>query len=195
MSDDQKRYPKEYDGHVCHPRHVKKFDNFLRPFVHSPKKLFGPYVKPGMTALDVGCGRGFASIGLARLVGQQGRVISADLQEEMLDMVRERAGTAGLADRITYHRCGKTSIGFDGAVDFIVAFYMVHETPDKKAFFRETFSLLNPGARMMVAEPLFHISKKGFEKEIESARATGFQVVDRPRVLGSRAVVLGRPGA
>jgi cyclopropane fatty-acyl-phospholipid synthase-like methyltransferase len=38
--------------------------------------MLGPYVKPGMTVLDVGCGMGFFSIGMARMVGDEGRVIA-----------------------------------------------------------------------------------------------------------------------
>ncbi len=55
---------------IC-PWQIAPFiDNLLRPFVHNPLKLFKPYVRTGMTVLDVGCGAGFASLGLADLVGE-----------------------------------------------------------------------------------------------------------------------------
>ena len=92
-------------AHVCSWRHVKTFDNFLRPLVHNPLKMFSPYVQPGARVLDVGCGAGFASLGLARLVGARGTVVAVDLQAEMLAMVRLRATKAGLADRISLHQC------------------------------------------------------------------------------------------
>ena len=72
-------------------------DNFVRPLLHNPAKLFGPYVKPGMQALDIGCGGGFASLGLARLVGPGGKVFASDLQQEMLDFVNASAEKAGAA--------------------------------------------------------------------------------------------------
>ena len=69
---------------VCSHRHVRMLDNFVRPFIHNPVKLFDAYLKPGMSALDIGCGGGFAAIGMARLVGDEGRVVAADVQLEML---------------------------------------------------------------------------------------------------------------
>lgn len=33
-------------------------DNRFRRFLYDPRRLFGPYVKPGMTVMDVGCGMG-----------------------------------------------------------------------------------------------------------------------------------------
>ena len=41
----------------------------------------------GMTVLDVGCGMGFFSIGLAKLVGDKGCVIAADVQPKMLSVL------------------------------------------------------------------------------------------------------------
>ena len=91
--------------HVCPWRHAYWFDNALRRFVYRIDGMFGPYVKPGMTVMDVGCGMGFNAIGLAKIVGEQGRVIAVDLQPEMLEVLRRRAERAGVAHRIRTHQC------------------------------------------------------------------------------------------
>ena len=178
---------------VCPPRLVRIMDNFLRPLLHSSEKLFGPHVRPGMTVLDVGCGGGFASLGLARMVGENGRVIAADLQPEMLAMVKERAREAGLADRITLHRCNAYRVGIREELDFAVAFWMVHEVQNTRAFLDEMFTLLKPGGRFLIAEPRFHVSRGDFKSLVEMAEGTGFVILDRPRVRLSRAVMLARP--
>jgi 2-polyprenyl-3-methyl-5-hydroxy-6-metoxy-1,4-benzoquinol methylase len=175
---------------VCPPGHVRVMDNFLRPLFHNTRKLFGPYVQPGMSVLDVGCGGGFASMGLARLVGEDGQVIAADLQPEMLSIVEERAREAALTDRVRIHRCNAYGVGLKEEVDFAVAFWMVHEVPDVRAFFAEMFALLRPGGNFFVAEPRFHVSRADFEALVETAEDTGFTVADRPRVRLSRALVL-----
>jgi ubiquinone/menaquinone biosynthesis C-methylase UbiE len=176
---------------VCPWQRVRRFDNFLRPLVHNPRKLFGPYVRSGMTVLDVGCGGGFASLGLARLVGEDGMVISADLQPEMLDIVRERAASAGLLERITFHRCDPGRIGVQARVDFAVAFWMVHEVPDSEAFLREVCALLSPGGRFFLAEPKIHTSPLEFERMVEGGTEAGLVVLEKPKVRFSRAVVFG----
>ena len=178
---------------VCPPGHVRVMDNFMRPLLHRPRKLFGPYVQEGMTVLDVGCGGGFASLGLAELVGENGKVIAADLQPEMLAVVEERAKEAGLTDRIAIHRCDSHQVGVKEGLDFAVAFWMVHEVRNTRAFLDEMFTLLNPGGRFLIAEPWFHVSRDDFKGLCEMAEAAGFTILDRPRVRFSRAVVLARP--
>ena len=184
---------------VCPWQRVRTFDNVLRPLIHNPRTVFGPHVRAGMTVLDVGCGRGFASLAMARLVGASGRVIAADLQDEMLAMVGERAEKAGVAGRIELHRCARDRIGVEPgasgpAVDFALAFWMAHEVPDPAAFFGELRRIVRPGGRLLVVEPWGHVSSARFEAEIAVATVAGFTEVDRPRVLFSRAVVLEAPG-
>jgi ubiquinone/menaquinone biosynthesis C-methylase UbiE len=181
------------EAYVCPWQIVPLFDNLLRPLVHNPRKLFGPYVKTGMTVLDIGCGRGFASLGLARLVGEEGLVISADLQPQMLEMVRSRALKAGLSSTIRVHLCEADRIGISDELDFAVALFMVHEVPDSRAFLEELFALLRPGGRLFVAEPLVHVSRRDFERSVEQAEEVGFEILERPAVFIGRAVVFIKP--
>jgi len=143
-----------------------------------------------MTVLDIGCGGGFASLGLAQLVGDEGSVISADLQPRMLDIVRERAANAGLSKRIRVHLCETNRVGLTEEVDFAVAFFMVHEVPNTRAFLRELLTLLKPGGWLYIAEPKIHVGLHDFERTVQEARAVGFEVSERPSVRLARAVVL-----
>lgn len=177
---------------VCPWHIVRLFDNFLRPLIHNPGKLFGPYVQAGMTVLDIGCGRGFASLELAQLVGEDGLVISADLQPQMIDMVNERARKAGLSNRIRIHRCEANRVGVSEELDFVVAFFMVHEVPDIRAFLKEIFTLLKSGGRFFIAEPKMHTPRSDFEQTIQEAQEVGFAISERPHVRFSRAVVLSK---
>ncbi len=181
------------DGHpVCPWQHVKYFDNFIRPLLHKASKLFGPYVGQGMTVLDIGCGRGFASLGLARLVGAGGTVIAADVQPEMLEMVQIRAREAGFSGRIQTHLCPPGRIGVTGPVDFVLAFWMLHEVPDAAAFLAEISAMLAPGGRFFVAEPLFHTSKRDFQGVIDRAATAGLVDPEYVRVFFSRAAVFAK---
>jgi ubiquinone/menaquinone biosynthesis C-methylase UbiE len=54
--------------------------------------------KPGMTVCDMGCGNGFHTLKLAKMVGPQGRVLGVDIQPEMLQLLRQRAGEAGITN-------------------------------------------------------------------------------------------------
>ena len=116
--------------HVCPWWGGYFIDNRLRRLFHKPEEILGPYVRSGMTVMDVGCGMGLFAIAMARLVGPDGRVIAVDLQQKMLDVLRKRAAKAGVGDRIDTHRCQANALEVAEPVDFALAFYSAHEVPD-----------------------------------------------------------------
>jgi ubiquinone/menaquinone biosynthesis C-methylase UbiE len=167
--------------------------NPLRRLVHDPQKIVGPYVKPGMTALDVGCGVGWFSIPMARMVGKQGKVIAIDLQPQMLDMLRRRAEKAGV--HVELHQCQQDRLGIDAEADFALVFAMLHEVPNQRRLLDEIQHCLKAEGKLLLAEPPIHVSAKAFANEVSVAEALGFQVVERPRLRWCKAVVLSKAGA
>lgn len=105
-------------NHVCPWWGGYFIDNPLRRLLHDPTKIVGPYVRPGMSVLDVGCGMGWFSIPMARWVGDQGRVLAVDLQQQMLDVLRRRAASAGVAHRIDTQLCLQDHLGLNGPSQF-----------------------------------------------------------------------------
>jgi ubiquinone/menaquinone biosynthesis C-methylase UbiE len=55
-------------------------------------------IQAGQTVCDLGCGNGFHTLQLARLVGPGGRVLAVDIQPEMLRLLQKRARDAGVAN-------------------------------------------------------------------------------------------------
>jgi len=143
-----------------------------------------------MTVLDIGCGPGFFSVDIARMVGSTGRVIAADLQEGMLAKVKEKIHGTELEGRITLHKCRQDKIGVSESIDFALAFYIVHEVTNQAEFFSEIKSILKPNGRLLVVEPPFHVSTKAFEETIEKARAVGLVLIKRPKVFLSKSALM-----
>ena len=81
---------KEKDNRVCPVEIAGGLDNFVRRLLQNPQKLLRPHIREGMTVLDLGCGPGFFSIEIAKLLNNSGKVIAADLQEGMLDKLRKK---------------------------------------------------------------------------------------------------------
>jgi ubiquinone/menaquinone biosynthesis C-methylase UbiE len=165
------------------------FDNPVRKLIHNPKKILRPYIKPGNTVLDVGCGMGYFSLELARLVGPTGKVIAADLQPQMLAGLDKRAKKARLESMIQPHLCLPEKIGVTEPLDMIFAFWMVHEVRDRKSFLQELFSMLKPDGILLIVEPLIHVSAKNFETTLYLGNEIGFSEISHPRVAISRSVV------
>ncbi len=166
------------------------FDNPLRRLIHKPKEIFGPYVREGMIVADLGCGMGYFSIAMAKMVGKKGVVISLDLQQEMLDLTVRRARKAGVADRIRPVRARESDIMISDPVDFVLAFWMVHEVQDIPQFFRQVASILNEGGAFLYAEPRMHVSSRRFKEILGYAQEAGFRVSDVPTVRFSRAALM-----
>lgn len=180
---------------VCPVELADSLDNRLRRWFQNPRKILAPYVAEGMTALDVGCGPGFFSVELARLVGPGGRVIAADLQQGMLDKVRTKIKGTELERCIHLAKCDPETINVNESVDFILTFFMVHEVPDQPGFFRQLFPLLRPNGKYLLVEPkLFHVSQVQFRKTLQHAHAAGFAVSPGPRLPFSWSAVLSSAG-
>jgi ubiquinone/menaquinone biosynthesis C-methylase UbiE len=177
-------------SHVCPWWGGYFIDNRLRRWLHNPGQILAPWVRPGMTAMDFGCGMGMFSIAMAQLVGTDGRVIAVDLQQEMLEVLQKRARKAGVLDRIRTHRCEPNSVGLDEPVDFALAFYSAHEVPDLRRLLGEIHSCLRPRGRLLVVEPIGHVTAKNFQAMISLAREIGLQEQERLHVRLSRAAIL-----
>ena len=180
------------DRELCPWWFAYTFDNPVRRLLHKPEKVLGPYVKEGMTAVDIGCGMGHFSVGMARLVGPNGRVISVDLQRKMLDRVKRRAVKAGVDGRISLRLCIPGDIGVAEQVDFVLTFWMAHEVSDQKLMFAQIRSMMKDGGRWLLAEPRLHVSLGRFESIVSTAVAAGFSVMERPSIAMTYAAVLER---
>lgn len=128
--------------------------------------------------LDVGCGMGFFTLEMARLVGKAGRVIAVDLQDKMLAGLRRRAMKQGLSDRIQTRLCGPDDLGVSDPVDFALSFAVAHEVPDPTSFFRQIAAVLKPGGSLLLVEPKLHVSEEQFRGVVEDAVAAGLKLAE-----------------
>ena len=183
MNNDKRPY-------VCPAEFSGSLDNPLRRLFHNPRKILTPFIKKGMTVLDLGCGPGYFTGELANLVGEDGRVIAADLQEKMLVKMAFKIKAMGVEERVEKHKCFEDKTGIVKKVDFVLAFWMVHEVPDQPGLFNELRNILNTGGKILVIEPKFHVPSGAFAKMIAFSETAGFEIIERPKVVISRSVLL-----
>ncbi len=176
---------------VCPVEFAGSLDNRIRRWLQNPQRILAPFVRAGMMALDIGCGPGFFSIAMAELVGPEGRVIGADLQDGMLAKLRDKIAGTELESRISLVHCEPGNINVVDHVDFILAFYMVHEVPDRDSFFAQLKPVLKREGTILIVEPkFFHVSRKEFARTLAIAEHHGFAVFGGPRLLSSWSALL-----
>lgn len=179
--------------HICPTWLAGPLDNPLRRVVHNPEKIFAGLVTKGQTVVDIGCGPGFFSLAMAKLVGDEGRVIAVDLQEAMLERVRRRAVQEGLENRLQLHHGPIEGLNLDGQIDLVLAFWMVHEVPDQPAFLQTVRRLLKPGAHFLLVEPMIHVTAASFQQTVAFAHAAGLESCAEPSIKMSRAMLFTAP--
>ncbi|MFH0736781.1 MAG: class I SAM-dependent methyltransferase [bacterium] len=176
---------------VCPVELAGSLDNKLRKWFQNPQKILSPYINLGMKVLDVGCGPGFFSVEIAKMVGEKGKVYSVDLQEGMLDKIRAKIKGTKLERIISTVKCEDGKINVPEKVDFILAFYMVHEVPNKDVFFELLKNLLEEKGKFLIVEPkFFHVTKSEFSLTLEKAKKAGFKTYPGPKLPFSFSAIL-----
>ena len=180
------------DIDVCPAWFAWAINNPLRRWLHKPEEILARLIAPGFTVVELGCGSGPFTIALAQMVGSSGRVIAADVQPAMLAKVQRRVVQSGVQDRVELHHCGREQIGLAAHVDFVLAFWMVHEVPNAMALFAEMHEALNANGRLLLVEPKLHVGRRNFEKEVGAALEAKFKLVARPPVRLSHAALFAK---
>src|SRR3954452_18000472 len=143
-------------------------------------------VKPGDTVCDMGCGNGFYTVKLAKLVGKDGRVVAVDIQPEMLELLK----AAAKAEKIKNIEPALGTVTDpklpEGKIDLMLLVDVYHEFSNPEEMLAAIRKSLKPNGRVALAEfraedpkvpikPLHKMSKAQIMKEFPP---NGFKLVE-----------------
>jgi ubiquinone/menaquinone biosynthesis C-methylase UbiE len=132
-------------------------------------------IQQGMTVADIGCGPGRVTIPVAQKVGLSGQVVAVDIQEEMLNKVKEKAQKAHL-NNIMFLQTGVGEGRLESnKFDRILLVSVLGEIPNQKAALQEIFNALKPGGILSITETVFDPHYQRFNAVQTLAEQVGFK--------------------
>lgn len=170
--------------------------NPIRKLFQDPVKILSPYIKESMKVIDIGSGMGYFTLPIANMIGDNGKVISVDIQKQMLNVLKKKAHNLNFLSRIELTLCENNSLCIDkwnDKIDFVLAFYVVHEIPDRRNFFFQIYKVLkNEDGLFLFAEPRGHVSIENFNDSIRISEDIGFKRIRTIDIKRSHAVLLSK---
>lgn len=110
-------------------------------------------VRTGQAVLDIAGGTGDLSFQFSRLVGPQGRVVLADINDSMLKVGRDKLTDRGVAGNIAYCQADAQYLPFpDNTFDCITIAFGLRNVTDKDLALASMQRVLKPGGRLLVLE-------------------------------------------
>ncbi|ALE98755.1 Ubiquinone/menaquinone biosynthesis methyltransferase ubiE [Serratia marcescens] len=110
-------------------------------------------VRRGQRVLDLAGGTGDLAAKFSRMVGEQGQVVLADINDSMLKMGREKLRDRGIVGNINYVQANAEALPFpDNYFDCITISFGLRNVTDKDKALRSIFRVLKPGGRLLVLE-------------------------------------------
>jgi len=142
-------------------------------------------LKPGMTVCDLGCGNGYHSLVMAKTVSPGGKVLGVDIQQEMLDMLQDRAKKEGITNIVSVLGDFHDPKLKPNTVDLVLIVDAYHEFSHPELMLKALHRALKPKGQVVLVEfraedksvpikPEHKMSKKQIKKEL---LPNGFELV------------------
>jgi len=133
-------------------------------------------LRPGFRVLDLAGGTGDLALAQARRVGENGQVVLADINAEMLQRGRDRCIDGGLLGRVAAVQCNAEILPFaDNYFDCITVAFGLRNVTDKGKALASMQRVLKPGGRLCVLE----FSKPIYEPLRKIYNLYSFQLLPR----------------
>lgn len=139
-----------------HDRHFEEYVAAMSPKRRAwqkPEEVIAVLqFKEGDQVADLGCGTGYFTLRLAKVVGSTGRVWAVDIKQKALDKVREHAENVDL-DNIEYVLTAPDDPSLPTKqIDTIFIVDVYHHLSDRVSYVKELRRALVPGGRIVIID-------------------------------------------
>ena len=110
-------------------------------------------VRRGDKVLDIAGGTGDLTAKFSRIVGSEGSVVLADINDSMLKVGRDRLMDRGVVNNVRFSQADAQYLPFpDNTFDVITIAFGLRNVTDKDLALRSMLRVLKPGGRLLVLE-------------------------------------------
>ena len=110
-------------------------------------------VRPGHSVLDIAGGTGDLAAKFSKIVGPEGTVVLADINDSMLKVGRDRLVDRGITDNVRFSQADAQYLPFpDNTFDVITIAFGLRNVTDKDMALRSMLRVLKPGGKLLVLE-------------------------------------------
>lgn len=166
----------------------KKRLNVLSDVLYASTKMLLELndVSPGKTFLDVGCGGGNVSLMAAGMVGDTGKVVAVDFDEEII-LLDKKDAIARNATNISYLTQSVYDIDFENEFDVVYARFLLSHLTDPLKVLKQMLLSAKPGGRIVVEDIHFsghfcHPANAAFDKYVSLFTEAGFKRGQNPEI-------------
>ena len=168
-------------------RHFHKFpmpefaaniiDNPIRRRIQPPNETAIRHgIEPGMTVLEVGPGNGTYTIATARRIGNNGKVITIDIEPKMIERVKRRTQMEKI-ENVEARVADVYELPFeDGFFDVIYMIAVIGEIPAPEKAMSEFYRVLSPLGKLVFSELLLDPDYPRAKTLLRKANAASFQL-------------------
>ena len=110
-------------------------------------------VRKGHKVLDIAGGTGDLAAKFSRIVGTEGTVVLADINDSMLKVGRDRLVDRGIVDNVQFSQADAQHLPFpDNTFDIITIAFGLRNVTDKDMALRSMLRVLKPGGKLLILE-------------------------------------------
>ena len=110
-------------------------------------------VRSGNKVLDIAGGTGDLAAKFSRIVGPEGTVVLADINDSMLKVGRDRLVDRGITNNVRFSQADAQYLPFpDNTFDVITIAFGLRNVTDKDMALRSMLRVLKPGGKLLVLE-------------------------------------------
>lgn len=158
-------------------------------------------IREGQVIADIGAGSGYFTFRLARAVGEKGRVFAVDVEEGMVEHLRQRLGKENVENVQVLKVPPHDPLLIDGSLDLAFVCDVYHHIEERDGYLRKLRKALKSDGRVVIVDfyqketpvgpPMsMRLSEETVQKELQEA---GLKVTEKLAFLPYQYILIAKP--